>query len=59
MVSMATVLTCTITLLVSFLLPPAVLLVHAVKNKGSKIISAWLLGAAGFLSPRFSFVCPS
>ena len=37
-----------ITLFISFVLPIVALVVYAVKNKGKKIVSAWLLGAAGF-----------
>lgn len=35
-------------MLITLVLPPAVLLVYAKKNKGKRVISAWLLGAAGF-----------
>lgn len=48
MVSMWTILACAITLLVSLALPVAVLIVFAAKNKKMGIVSAWLLGAAGF-----------
>ncbi len=48
MVSIATLLMCIFAVLVTTLLPPAVLLVYAKQHKGKKIVSAWLLGAAGF-----------
>lgn len=48
MVPIATVVSCLITLLVTLVLPIAVLIVFAVKNKKKEIVSAWLLGAAGF-----------
>lgn len=48
MVSTATLISCVIAMLICLLLPPAIGLVYAAKNKGKKIISAWLLGAAGF-----------
>lgn len=48
MVPMMTVATCVITLLVSLVLPMIVLIGFAVKNKKRGIVSAWLLGAAGF-----------
>ena len=48
MVPMTSVATCVITLLVSLVLPIAVLIWFAAKNKNQGIVSAWLLGAAGF-----------
>ena len=48
MVPVTTVIACVITLLVSLVLPVAALVVYAVKNKKQGIVSAWLLGAAGF-----------
>ncbi len=48
MVSVWTILCCLMSLLVSLVLPVAVLVVFAVKNKKQGILSAWLLGAAGF-----------
>ena len=48
MVSMMTVIACIVTLLVSLVLPPVVLIVFGCKNKKQGIVSAWLLGAAGF-----------
>ena len=48
MVSTATILACLLTLLISLALPPLVLILFARKHKGEKIISAWMLGAAGF-----------
>lgn len=37
-----------VTLFISLILPVALLIVYALKNKGKKIVSAWFLGAAGF-----------
>ena len=48
MVPTASIVTITFSLLVALLLPVAVLLFYALKNRGSKIFSAWFLGAAGF-----------
>jgi len=48
MVSITTIIACVITLLVSLVLPVAVLIGFALKNKKQGIVSAWLLGAAGF-----------
>lgn len=48
MVSIASVICICITLLLTLVLPVAVLLVFALKHKKQGIVSAWLLGAAGF-----------
>ena len=48
MVSIATIVCILITLLVTLVLPVAVLIVFSVKWKNRGIASAWLLGAAGF-----------
>jgi len=48
MISTATTLACIVSLLVSLLLPPVLLLLYSRKCKGEKILSAWFLGAAGF-----------
>jgi len=48
MVPVTTVIGCVVTLLVSLVLPVGVLIVFAAKNKKQGIVSAWLLGAAGF-----------
>lgn len=48
MVPAATIITCTVTLLVTLVLPVAVMAVFALKNKKQGILTAWLLGAAGF-----------
>lgn len=48
MVSIMTVVACIITLLISLVLPIAILIGLAVKNRKQGIGSAWLLGAAGF-----------
>lgn len=48
MVPVMTIIACVITLIVALVLPVAVLVVYALKNRKQGIISAWLLGAAGF-----------
>lgn len=48
MVSSATIITCVITLLTCTLLPIAVIAIFSIKNKGQKLIRAWILGVAGF-----------
>lgn len=48
MVSTSTLITCIIAMLLCLLLPPAILLIYARNNRGRRILSAWLLGAAGF-----------
>lgn len=45
---MMTVVSCVLTLLVSLVLPVVVLIGFTAKNKKQGIVSAWLLGAAGF-----------
>ncbi len=48
MVPMTTAIACVATLFISMILPLLVLIVFAVKNKKQGIVSAWLLGTAGF-----------
>ena len=48
MVPVSTVIACCITLFVSLILPVLVLIILAVRYKKQGIVSAWLLGAAGF-----------
>ena len=48
MVSNATIASCVIAMLFCIFFPPVIGLIYAKKNPGSRIISAWLLGAAGF-----------
>lgn len=48
MVPVTTVIACVVTLLISLVLPVGILIGYAVKNKKKGIVSAWLLGAAGF-----------
>lgn len=48
MVPMMTIIACVITLVVALVLPVAVLIAYAAKNRKQGIVSAWLLGAAGF-----------
>lgn len=58
MIPITTVIACIFTLLVSLVLPLAVLLVFALKNKKQGIISAWLLGACGFVIPQLLIRLP-
>ena len=58
MVSITTIIACVITLLVSLVLPVAVLIGFALKNKKQGIVSAWLLGAAGFFVPQMLIRLP-
>ena len=58
MVPITTVVACIITLLVSLVLPIVVLIGLAVKNKKQGIVSAWLLGAAGFFVPQMLIRLP-
>lgn len=48
MVSVAAVFFCVLTLFVSLILPLLVLVIFAAKHRKQGILSAWLLGAAGF-----------
>ncbi len=48
MVPVTTVIACVVTLLISLVLPIAVLIIFTAKNKSQGISSAWWLGAAGF-----------
>lgn len=48
MVGISTIIAVCVTLFVSLVLPMMLCVVYAVKNKGKRIWSAWLLGAAGF-----------
>ena len=48
MVPVSTIIACVITLLVSLILPVGILMVFAAKHKKQGILTAWLLGAAGF-----------
>lgn len=58
MVPMPTIAACVITLLVSLVLPIAVLIRFAAKHKHQGIVSAWLLGACGFFVPQFLIRMP-
>lgn len=48
MIPVTTIAACSITLFVSLILPVLVLLVFSLKHRKQGILSAWLLGAAGF-----------
>lgn len=48
MVPVSSIFSCCITLFVSLILPVLLLIVFAFRNRKQGIVSAWLLGAAGF-----------
>ena len=48
MVSVSTILCICVSMLIALVLPVAILLLYARKNRKQGIVSAWLLGAAGF-----------
>jgi len=48
MIPVSTVLSCILTLCISLILPVLALILFAIRNKKQGILSAWLLGAAGF-----------
>jgi len=48
MIPVSTILFCVLTLFVSLFLPVLLLVVFAIRNRKQGIVSAWLLGAAGF-----------
>ena len=48
MISVSTIAACCVTLFVSLILPVLVLILFALKHRKQGIVSAWLLGAAGF-----------
>lgn len=52
MISTASILACLLTLAVSLILPVALLIGMALKNRKQGLVSAWLLGAAGFFLPQ-------
>ena len=58
MVPLTSLFACVVTLLVSLVLPPVILLVFALKNKKQGIVSAWLLGACGFVMPQLLIRLP-
>ncbi len=58
MIPTSTILACVATLFVSFVLPILVLLVLSLKNRKQGIVSAWLLGAAGFLVTQIGIRLP-
>lgn len=58
MIPLTTIIACVFTLIISLVLPIAILLVFALKNKKQGIISAWLLGACGFVFPQLLIRLP-
>lgn len=58
MVPAATVITCCVTLFASLILPVLVLILLAVRCRKQGILSAWLLGAAGFFVPQILIRLP-
>lgn len=59
MVSVMTVIACVVTMLVSLVLPVALLIVFAVKNKRQGLVPAWLLGASGFFVTQILIRIPA
>lgn len=58
MIPMTTTIACVITLFVSLILPLLFALVFSMKYKKQGILSAWLLGAAGFLVTQIAIRLP-
>lgn len=58
MVNTLTIFFCVITLLVTLVLPVAVLILFCRKHRKCGILSAWLLGAAGFFVPQILIRLP-
>lgn len=58
MISTASIAACVLTLVISLLGPLLVLIVYAAKNRKQGIVSAWLLGAAGFFIPQILIRVP-
>ncbi len=58
MIPLTTIIACVFSLIISLVLPIAILLVFALKNKKQGIISAWLLGACGFVFPQLLIRLP-
>lgn len=48
MVGTGSIIAMCITLMIALILPVAILIVYALKNKGQGVVAAWFLGAAGF-----------
>lgn len=49
MVNTSVTIAAVVTLFISFILPIILCIVYSVRNRGKKIFTAWLLGAAGFV----------
>ncbi len=58
MIPITTVLACIMTLFISLVLPVLVLFLFAWRNKRQGILSAWLLGATGFLVTQIAIRLP-
>lgn len=58
MIPITSVVACVLTLLISLVLPVAVLAGFAAKHKRQGVLSAWLLGAAGFFVPQILIRLP-
>ncbi len=48
MVGTGSIIAMCITLMIALILPVAILIVYALKNKGQGVVAAWFLGAVGF-----------
>lgn len=58
MVPLANIIACIVTLVISLLLPLAILLFYALRHKKQGVVVAWLLGAAGFFVPQILIRLP-
>ena len=58
MVPVSTTIACCVTLFISLILPVILLIAYAAKNKKSGIVSAWLIGAAGFFVTQICIRIP-
>jgi len=58
MISTATILSCLVTLFICLLLPPLILIIFSAKNRGQRLPTAWLLGAAGFFATQILIRLP-
>ncbi len=59
MVPQSTIFACIVILVISMVLPVLVLIFYAAKNRKQGILSAWLLGAAGFLVTQIGIRLPT
>lgn len=58
MISNLSIVGCVISLLVSTLLPVGFIIYYGTRHKGQSVVSAWILGAIGFLVPQMFIRVP-